>query len=107
MYKSQRSIANEVERIKEVLLPSQEKTLVLHMWRPGDPPCDTREIKLPPDNPPHNMRETEIVEMTHVDAKGLRERRRVIIVPLKEKPDPSELKQYLESMAREEGAKQE
>ena len=90
MFKSQRSIANEVERIKEVLMPSKEKTLILHMWRPGDPPCDTREIKLPPDNPPHNMRETEIVEMTHVDAKGLRELRRVIIVPYNRKCMPKE-----------------
>jgi len=86
MYKTQRSIANEVEKIKQVLLPS--KVVVLHMWRPTD---DSRR----------GMSEAEIL------AKGHRENSRVILIPYSDKPDQSELKQYLESMAREEGAKQE
>ena len=34
MFKTKRGIAKEVEQIKEVLMPSQEKTLILHMWTP-------------------------------------------------------------------------
>ena len=85
MFKTQRGIANEVERIKEVLLPS--KMVVLHMWRPTD---DSRR----------GISEAELV------AKGHAENSRVILIPFSDKPDQSELKQYLESMAREEAEKE-
>jgi hypothetical protein len=100
MFKTARSIEKEVEQIKQVLMPSEEKTLIIHMWRPGDEPSDTSTPKLPPDDSPHNVSESEII------AKGLREHRRVIIVPLSEKPNPSELKEYLKTMAREEAEKE-
>jgi hypothetical protein len=87
MFKTQRSIASEVERIKEVLMPSKEKTLIIHMW-------------LPDGDPRHKMSESEIIAKGHVEHGSL------IIVPLKEKPDPLELKQYLESMAKEEAEKE-
>ena len=101
MRKTVFSIEREVETVRRDLLPS--KVLVLHMWRPGDPPSETSKIEYPTDDPQHNMAEQEII------AQGLREHRRVIIVPYKfsEKPNQSELKQYLESMAKEEGAKKE
>jgi len=75
MFKTKRGIAKEVEQIKEVLMPS--KVVILRMWRPGDPSSDTHNVKLPPDYPPHDKCEQEII------AKGLAEHKRVIILPLK------------------------
>jgi hypothetical protein len=85
MFKSKHNIQKEVEQIKQVLLPS--KVVICHMW-------------LPDSDPLNKMSESEII------AKGLREHRSVIIVPLSEKPNPSELKEYLKTMAREEAKKE-
>jgi hypothetical protein len=75
MRKTVFSIEREVETVKQVLLPSKQEPLIIHMW-------------LPEGDPRHKMSESEII------AKGYAENRSghraLIIVPTNRECMPKE-----------------